>query len=264
MKNEFDRQQPQISGIKKMDDIKTAEEVIRYFESRDLNGEQVFYLKSMSCRFYYLLSMVRDIRMKFKEKQIAILDIGPSFFTEILKVEFCHDVVYSLGFAHEESRGGHLPQSVNICPENFIDYDLNSCSDASAWPKMQEMQIVVFAEVIEHLPIAPQFVLRFINNFMAEKGYLFLQTPNAVALNKRIAMVKGYNPFEMIRENRDNPGHFREYTKDELINILIDTEFVVENAQYADYFPMGKKEKIIKKVLPASFKNGITIIAKKE
>jgi hypothetical protein len=32
-------------------------------------------------------------------------------------------------------------------------------------------------------------------------------------------MLSGRNPFEMLRENLDNPGHFREYTRPEMLTL---------------------------------------------
>ena len=47
-------------------------------------------------------------------------------------------------------------------------------------------------------------------------GVLVVQTPNAVSLPRRLAMLGGRNPYELIREDATNPGHFREYTAAEL------------------------------------------------
>ena len=79
------------------------------------------------------------------------------------------------------------------------------------------------AEVIEHLYTAPEIVLKCIKKIIKQNGYFIIQTPNAASLSKRMKlMFQGRNPYEMIRVDHNNPGHFREYTVDELEKIFID------------------------------------------
>lgn len=76
--------------------------------------------------------------------------------------------------------------------------------------------MVVFAEVIEHLYASPRLVLRFLHHLLSGAGVLLIQTPNAASLTKRVKLLAGSNPYEKIREDATNPGHFREYTASEL------------------------------------------------
>ena len=55
---------------------------------------------------------------------------------------------------------------------------------------------------------------------LAPGGHLILQTPNATALAKRIRMLFGRNPYDPIREESGNPGHFHEHTVDELVRAV--------------------------------------------
>ena len=79
---------------------------------------------------------------------------------------------------------------------------------------------------------APELVLLFIKTFMTSGGYLIIGTPNAVSLQKRIGMVRGKNPYELIRINNSNPGHFREYTARELRKICINTGYKIIDLGY--------------------------------
>ena len=46
-----------------------------------------------------------------------------------------------------------------------------------------------------------------------------VSTPNALWLKHRIKLLMGRHPYELIREDKGNPGHFREYTAGELGDI---------------------------------------------
>ena len=173
-----------------------------------------------------------------------------------------------LGFAHGNSRGGHLPDNSEIDSERFYHFDLNDSQIREKWIKVPESQIVVMAEVLEHLHTSPVLVLEFLKSCMAKGGYLILQTPNAASLKNRISLLLGKNPFEMIRENPDNPGHFREYTMKELMRIAEKSGFKVSGFSFKSYFnPRNRIEKIyisITNLLPKPFRNGITIILMKK
>lgn len=240
-----------------------SKEIISQFASGALNPEERNYLHSMAQRFSYLLDVVERIRPQVNKSQASILDIGPSYFTELLRRRFTNDVVYSLGFVHDESRGGHLPKNVKLDLKNHFDFDLNEAQEPAKRPAIPAMDVVVFAEVIEHLHTSPPAVLGFLHSFLSPGGHLVLQTPNAVSLRKRWIMLRGKNPFEKIRENRDNPGHFREYTKQELLDYLSQAGYSIVSATFADYFPLMKRDALAKLFLPAAFKDGITIVARK-
>ena len=81
---------------------------------------------------------------------------------------------------------------------------------------MPRYDLVVFAEVIEHLHTSPVHTLAFVRGLLADAGVLILQTPNAASLPKRLKLLAGRNPYELIRADGGNPGHFREYTLAEL------------------------------------------------
>ena len=93
----------------------------------------------------------------------------------------------------------------------------------------------MMAEVIEHLYTSPKLVLGCIATLLDKKGYLVIQTPNAVALRKRLKMLKGKHPYEMIRETRTNPGHFREYTIEELVLFGRELGFVLTDYTIRNY-----------------------------
>jgi len=266
----------------------TTDSVLQRFKDLSLDFEGKIYLLGQAKRYAYLVNEIEKIRLLNPSKNIRILDIGPSFLTVLLKELFINDTIDTMGL----NDGGQLPVSLNVEASRNYYYDLNDAIYTDKWLKVENYDLVIMAEVIEHLFTAPSIVLGFIRSLMAENGYLVVQTPNAVALHKRIRMFMGKNPYELIRENRDNPGHFREYTKSELISIAQDCDFNVISAELENYFDYrifgasiqtsrgleekqngpfrktilklaGKGFNFIMNVSPPSLKPGLTIMLRK-
>ena len=151
--------------------------------------------------------------------------------------------------------------------DKHFQFDLNDAQYQEKWPKIEKHHLIIMAEVIEHLYISPVLVFKCISTLLKNGGYLFLQTPNACSLGKRIKMLIGKNPYEMIRNSGTNPGHFREYTIRELVLIGKETGFTPVEHNICNYFV---REKNINKVyntlisiFPSRFRAGITMCFKK-
>ena len=114
-------------------------------------------------------------------------------------------------------------------------------------------------EVIEHLYTAPELVLSFIKTFLAPEGFLIIGTPNAVSMDKRLSILKGENPYEKIRKDNTNPGHFREYTADELQQIGRQIGLKAESIEYHDFSPATRNIHLLKNINPA-FKDYLSAV----
>ncbi len=213
------------------------------------------------------MSLVDSLRKNIPADSIRICDVGPSFFTEILEEHFSSDTILTIGYEHELSRGGHLPPSVQINEKNFSHFNLNNAQHREQWISIAPCDIIILAEVLEHLYVAPSLVLKFLHSILKPNGYLIIQTPNAASTLKRLLLLFGRNPYEMFRENAENPGHFREYTKQELYRLGEQNGFRVVLAEHKNYFRrtnlIEKIYGIVQSILPSSMKDGITIVLQK-
>ncbi len=170
------------------------------------------------------------------DRNTAVLDVGRSVLTDSLKGYYGR--VTTLGFPCGAS--------------DHIVFDLNDSTQGIDTP--QRFDLVVFAEVIEHVHTAPETVLKALRGIMRPGAHMIVQTPNATDLLKRVKMLAGFNPYERIRTDTTNPGHFREYTKRELIQIAHASGFEVVSHQYAEYFGAyggGLKRKVLLPILRA-------------
>ena len=161
------------------------------------------YVGYQAPRFAMVLAMLGQ----YVGKETRILDVGRTMLTGMIEALYDRPVD-SLGFEPDASldHGAH-----------HFQFDLNDAQNRAKWrTDLPGYDIVLMAEVIEHLHTAPSLVLGFLQSLLRPGGVLIVQTPNALAIGRRLSMVFGHHPFELIRENPTNPGHFREYTIAEL------------------------------------------------
>jgi 2-polyprenyl-3-methyl-5-hydroxy-6-metoxy-1,4-benzoquinol methylase len=217
-------------------------------------------------RFAFLVEVLRSCGATTTSR---VLDVGASQLTSLIATQ--------LGI-RVESMG--LESEPEAKESRHHQFDLNALQDRTRWKKdIGPYDIIVFAEVLEHLYTAPELVLPYLRELLVPGGVLLLQTPNAVSLRKRAKMVFGVNPFERIRKERDNPGHFREYTASELKELIAGAGFSLERVWMKHYFDVryarhergdeppkpiaGALKNALYRLLPASLREGITILARR-
>lgn len=212
-------------------------------------------------RYALLLTLLSEYRSQIEQ---GILDIGRTHFTDILSDWFGLPVD-SLGFGKDQSTAtGH-----------HYGFDLReTMSPATCRADLPQYGIILLAEVIEHLPISPLWVLRFLYQRLHPGGLLILQTPNAADLVKRLRLLRGHNPYELIREDLTEPGHFREYTLSELVEYAQRCDFTVEKQFLGNYFSFEyvhqdrlwfyRALKYVYRWMPARLQPGITLILSKK
>lgn len=233
------------------------------------NEEMKTYIHIHSKRFAYLISKIKELRKEIPKANIRIMDIGPSFFSQLLIHTFPEDEIYTMGFKSDEALGGHLSKEISQKLVNFIPFDLNNAQYPEKYATVKSCDLVVMAEVVEHLYTSPSLVYKFIASFMNNGAFLIVGTPNAVTFRNRVLMLLGKNPFELIREIRENPGHYREYTGKELVQLGKDAHLKTHQLFWANYFSASStKGKIFDfitgNLLPKSFRTGLTIVYQKQ
>ena len=235
------------------------QEIISFFEDKyQLNKEQKLYLTIHAKRFEVLLSLIQSKNFN------KIMDIGPSFLSELLYQKFKKNLSL-LGFDGSQSSGGHLPDLKIFEKVGFIPQDLNFWNPSQN--QISDFDLIACGEVLEHLYTSPSILFQNFYKSLNKNGRLIIQTPNAVTLRKRIKMLTGKNPFEIPRENLMNPGHYREYTSKELIELGESNSFSVEKLIMDDYFEypstLSTIYRTFKICIPKSLRTGITIVFKK-
>ena len=209
------------------------------------NDEERAYLRTHSRRYELLLAALRRLRFE------RLLDVGPSYESELIREAFPSARVDTLGF-HDDRfslREG----------ETHTELDLNHVGGT----ELERYDVIVCAEVIEHLYTSPVHLLRMFRAAVDPAGSVLIQTPNAAALSRRFWLLMGRNPFELLREDLHQAGHFREYTLDELTHLADQAGFVVAHAERQNYFLTGSwKNRLLVDagfLFPSSLRQGITL-----
>jgi SAM-dependent methyltransferase len=217
-------------------------------------------------RFAYLIGLIQ--REGLIGPATRVLDIGASRLTEMIRERF-GGRVDTLGFTGDtkSARGDHY------------EFDLNRAQRETTWRRdLPTYDVIIMAEVLEHLYTAPELVLAFLTTLIKPGGTLVIQTPNAAAATRRLKLLLGRNPYERIRVDSTNPGHFREYTEAELRSIIdgagfdvraIDVRFYFD-ARYAHHGERPRYQPVIGRLknaafalLPKSLRLGITVVARR-
>ena len=97
--------------------------------------------------------------------------------------------------------------------------------------------LVVFAEVLEHLQAEPVALMRDLLGLLAANGVLYLTTPNFFRQENLEKLAEGLNPqpyYPGPAENWDAHYHYREYTMMELEQIVEQARGVRAAAYFSD------------------------------
>lgn len=166
-------------------------------------------------------------------------------------------LIFTMGFLNERL----FP--LKLAKKHF-ELDLNDCMSVSQHTIEDRFDLIIFSETIEHLYTSPTTILGFLSGLLKNEpgSGILIQTPNAVNIRKRFKMLLGRNPYELIRTDRTNPGHFREYTMKELEQYGKDAGFQTEFAHYCSYWPVSNPFIRLANLIP-SFRQGMTVFFKK-
>lgn len=179
-------------------------------------------------RFNYVLKKCSELSQSNETK---VLDVGRSYLSTLLLKYY--KSVTTLGFPLNDHDDDDNETSAFA---GHIVYDLNSAQELRPIETEERFSLIVLAEVIEHLFTAPELTLFVLAELIEPGGHMIIQTPNASALHKRLKLLWGLHPYERIRVNNRNPGHYREYTKQELIEIVQTVGLDFVSHEYKDYF----------------------------
>jgi 2-polyprenyl-3-methyl-5-hydroxy-6-metoxy-1,4-benzoquinol methylase len=103
---------------------------------------------------------------------------------------------------------------MTVCRRDFLADGL-----PSDWPVFD---LITFFAVIEHLPQSPRGVLAAMREYLRPSGHLVVTTPNHAWIRTRLRLLLGRTVHYPLATWWETPffGHVREYTRDELAQML--------------------------------------------
>jgi SAM-dependent methyltransferase len=219
------------------------------------DADAAAYLEFHRRRYEYLMLAV-DRTLQGRGTAARILDVGLSYQTRLLREVYPEAALETLGFF--DHRFG-FAEAVR-----HTQFDLNRAAEESEWPDLEPFDLILLAEVLEHLYVPPKRVLRMFRQLLRPGGALLIQTPNPVSLARRLALLAGRSPFEIIRDDPYNPGHFCEYTVENLQYLAGETGLDVAEYSVTNYF--GRRQPLYDlacAILPGRLGEGITMVLRR-
>jgi len=197
-----------------------------------LESEDCYYNMHFS-RYLKMLETLESTGIKFDN----FLDIGPSFahFAYLVSKYF-----NAYGCTVDVENEAHRQVS-NILEQSGFQCKFANVIEKGIPYEDDKFQLVVFSEVMEHIPVSPTPIMREISRVTKKGGSLYLTTPNAVKLFYRLAFLRGKNPYPLFEEHLSFENayirHWREYTLPECIDFLEKNGFTHYKSGYVDFQP---------------------------
>lgn len=175
---------------------------------------------------------------------LKMLELGgnPYLFTILLKRFYDCELSLTNFFDHNiyafaAGRGRQRISSRTFGEEYEFEYDLVNL-ELSDYPYADgTFDVVFFCEILEHLVIDPLRVFPKLLRIVKPGGRLILTTPNAVRLINFANMIAGSNFFDRYHPANGVYGrHNREFTVEEVENLMREAGFEIESAETADRY----------------------------
>jgi hypothetical protein len=183
--------------------------------------------------FCTLASCLKD----FEEPKV--LEVGVSPFVQLYRKLFPSVILTTLD----------RPTDVfGVSPETAINewgasrhYSLNlnttALTPSLGDPPIGLYDYIVFCEVLEHVPVSAEQLLRELLSVLEAEGLMYVTTPNFFAYDRLGKILNRENPQEHFRQREADKWastHFREYSMSELFSIVSDAGGKVIRARYSD------------------------------
>jgi len=230
---------------------------VNYVEEFFADAENADYVNFHKYRWLMILNLMKAVDSILTAPGARFLDIGPLYQTNIIRHAFPELKVDTMGYNN--------PINKLRVGENHYKVDLNHTQELET-DLTEHYEIILFAEVLEHLYTKPQIVLEYLKGILKKEGIIILQTPNGISLDKRVKLLSGKNPFHLIEEHRQN--HFREYSLQELVDASEEVGFKVEYKNIHNYFNPDKTflQRLYRKsnnLIPMNLRDGLTVVLRK-
>lgn len=119
-----------------------------------------------------------------------------------------------------------------------VNFEFNLEKDSAPY-RDEEFDGVLLMEVLEHFAVDPMFALAEVNRILKHDGFLFLSTPNLASWRALHAAINYRSPylFGIFMANQSTDRHNREYTVEEVHQLLVAAGFRIEWIKALSVYP---------------------------
>lgn len=191
-------------------------------------------------RYFLTLHYLAQLELPDHAK---LLDVGGGQFAILASKLFGDEA--TVGDIGEAFRAPADAAGVSFTVCNLLEDDPASFRGA--------FDVIILAEVVEHLPIPPYLVLSKIRGWLKPGGALLLTTPNLFRIRNLARMLAGQDPFDTFMMPHDGVslGHQTEYSARHLAWQIREAGFTLELMEHDQLGQTGfsMKARIARKLL---------------
>lgn len=184
-------------------------------------------------RFVYTLGLVPE------QSGQRVLELGANpYFTTVLLSKFRKADLHLANFFSSTEPEGRQRVTIHQTGEvmEYAYKQFNIEDEAFPYPD-ETFDVVLFCEIIEHLLSDPVHALLEIRRILKPGGILVLTTPNVVRLDNVRKVIAGENFYDPYSGYGPYGRHNREYTQEDLFNLLTANGFSVRTMFTANVNP---------------------------
>lgn len=215
-------------------------QLIDYLSSFDLfkgnESEGLGYVRNSIERFLITVQMVPPAT----HQGARLLELGsnPYFISLLLKKFHQYDLVLTNYFGPEQPDEGEQTIRSERYGETHTFRYAHFNSEVAEFPfEDDSFDVVLVAEVLEHLTLNPTHMLNEIHRVLRPGGHVLITTPNMVRLDHLWQLALGRNINDQYSGYGVYGRHNREYSPQEVIRLLEDSGFGVEKVRLANIYP---------------------------
>ncbi len=209
-----------------------------FIDRQDLVIGQREYGLAHKTRFWELVNALSVLIEGIDDPKI--LEIGASEFSALYRKLFPYIRLDILDRPYAADYAGFTEavcRQVAGC-EAFHAVDLADYRTlVPALEGLPEYDLIIFAEVLEHLPIHPLDLLPSLIQQLTPGGAIYLTTPNCFAYQKLRQIESRWNPQTVYPgqdDNWDAHHHYREYAAKELFNFIKEAGGRIDGFYFSD------------------------------
>jgi SAM-dependent methyltransferase len=172
-------------------------------------------------RYFLTLRYLADLDLPDPAK---LLDVGGGQFAILVSKLFGDEA--TIGDIGDAYRAPADAAGVRFTVCNLLDDDPPTFKGA--------FDVIVLAEVVEHLPVPPYLILGKVRTWLKPGGALLLTTPNVFRLRNVVRMIRGRDLFDIFMLPRDDVslGHQTEYSAAHLAWHIREAGFLLERIEH--------------------------------
>jgi SAM-dependent methyltransferase len=216
---------------------------------KDIEQEGANYINYAMHRFMITLEMVPPA--VGSENKLLELGANPYFITLLLRRFRNYRITCANYFGKDgpsEGRGKQVISSAKYDEQHEFSYDHFNI-EKDPYPYADDyFDIVLFCEILEHLPTDPTQSLYEIHRVLKPGGYMLLTTPNVLAWQNFWRLAIGQNIYDQYSGYGVYGRHNREYAPIEVIRLLQACGFEVVKVRLEDLHSHPWPLRILKRI----------------